>query len=189
MPTPFGMWVFGDWSYNILEFWFRSGSGTNIPIVADTLDWTGWKFVDVNLAFYADITKFHSIVITQNEEGADYGLLFFDAALTDVSTDTENLTSGIPNKLNLEQNYPNPFNPTTTIEYEISALLNNAQLNTVSIKVFDILGREVQTLVNKVQPAGNYKVSFDATQLTSGVYYYQMKYGDFIETKKMIILK
>ncbi len=189
MPTPFGMWVFGDWSFNILEFWFRNNSGTNIPIIADTLDWTGWKFVDVDLGAYSDIAKFHSIVITQNEDGADYGLLFFDAALTDVSTDTENLNASIPNKISLEQNYPNPFNPTTTIEYRISALQNNAQLQNVSIKIFDILGREVQTLVNKAQHAGNYKVSFDATKLTSGVYYYQMQYGDFIETKKMIILK
>ena len=190
-PTSasFGMWVFGDWSYNVLEFWFRNSGGTNIPIVADTLDWTGWRFIEIDLAVYTDITKFHSIVITQNEEGTEYGLLFFDAAITDVVTDAENLAANIPNEIRLEQNYPNPFNPSTIIEYSIPAKISSIELQNATLKIFDVLGREIQTLVNKIQPAGNYKVTFDAANLTSGVYYYQFKYGEFIETKKMIVVK
>ncbi|MBK8944156.1 MAG: lamin tail domain-containing protein [Ignavibacteriae bacterium] len=103
----------------------------------------------------------------------------------------------------LSQNYPNPFNPTTTIEYSIpqSVMLNSFQhLNNseipnqvrddnVKLIVYDILGREVATLVNQKQKPGNYKIDFDANQLSSGIYLYQLKSGTFIQTKKMIVLK
>jgi len=83
----------------------------------------------------------------------------------------------------LEQNYPNPFNPYTTIEYSISIE------GFVEIKVFDVLGREVKTLVNMHQSAGNYKVLFDAASLPSGVYFYQINVNDYQLTKKMILMK
>jgi len=83
----------------------------------------------------------------------------------------------------LSQNYPNPFNPTTVISYELPA---NAA---VRLRVYDILGREVETLVNKSQAAGGYSVTFDASKLPSGVYFYQMKAGSFISTAKMLVLK
>ena len=91
---------------------------------------------------------------------------------------------------NLSQNYPNPFNPATTITYVIP------QTGFVTIKVYDILGREVSTLVNEEKPAGSYEVQFFASGLTSGIYFYQLKVhpanggaGDYTETKKMILLK
>ena len=83
----------------------------------------------------------------------------------------------------LDQNYPNPFNPTTNISYSIK----NSDL--VTFKVFDVLGSEVATLVNEIQPAGKYTVSFDASELPSGVYIYKLQAGIFVETKKMILLK
>ena len=89
----------------------------------------------------------------------------------------------IPSKLTLEQNYPNPFNPSTTIKYSIPKQSN------VTLKVYDVLGREVTSLVNKEQPKGNYEVEFDGNDLTSGIYFYRLKAGDFVETKKMILLK
>ena len=95
----------------------------------------------------------------------------------------------------LEQNYPNPFNPTTIIGYTIPASVKSETLPTgrheanVKLVVYDLLGREVKTLVNKVQSPGNYEVNFDASDFTSGVYYYQIKAGDFIEAKKMSLLK
>lgn len=89
----------------------------------------------------------------------------------------------IPEKYSLEQNYPNPWNPTTTIRYQVT-------INTlVTIKLFDALGREVSTLVNETKSAGNYEVTLNGKNLRSGVYYYQMKSGNFIETKKLILLK
>ncbi len=86
-------------------------------------------------------------------------------------------------KFELEQNYPNPFNPSTSIQYAISSI------QFVSMKVYDLLGNEVANLVNEEKPAGNYKVDFDASNLSSGIYYYRLLTGSFIDTKKMILLK
>jgi len=83
----------------------------------------------------------------------------------------------------LEQNYPNPFNPTTNITYVIPKAEN------VSLKVYDVLGREVATLVNEVKPAGVYTVPFNASNLASGVYFYKLQAGSFVQTKKMLLVK
>ena len=83
----------------------------------------------------------------------------------------------------LSQNYPNPFNPSTTISYALAEDID------VSLKVFDILGNEVATLINENQPAGAYDVSFDAGNLSSGVYYYTLQAGEFTSTKKLMLMK
>lgn len=89
----------------------------------------------------------------------------------------------VPLSFNLSQNYPNPFNPTTTIEYTIP------QSRFVSLKVYDILGREVKTLVHQQELSGTYKVLFNGSELASGVYFYRIEAGEFISTKKLILLK
>lgn len=83
----------------------------------------------------------------------------------------------------LEQNFPNPFNPSTRISYSVL----NASF--ISLKVYDILGNEVATLVNEEKPAGDYQLNFDALTLTGGVYFYQLTSNSFVDTKKMILLK
>ena len=88
-----------------------------------------------------------------------------------------------PDESRLDQNFPNPFNPSTIIKYSVPGA------GFVSIAVYDILGREVTTLVNEYKPAGKFSVKFNATNLPSGVYVYQLKVGGFIETKKMVLLK
>jgi photosystem II stability/assembly factor-like uncharacterized protein len=95
-----------------------------------------------------------------------------------------------PEGFRLEQNYPNPFNPTTTIKYQIP------ELSFVTLKVFDVLGNEISTIVNEEKPAGEYEVEFNPNShsrgsgnLSSGVYFYQLKAGSFIETKKMLLIK
>jgi hypothetical protein len=103
-------------------------------------------------------------------------------------TDVVQTKPVLPNKFVLEQNYPNPFNPSTTIKYEIPDQVRNDNVN-VSIKVYDVLGREIATLVNKQQKPGNYEVEFDATELTSGIYFYRMRAGEFVQTKKMLLMK
>jgi hypothetical protein len=89
----------------------------------------------------------------------------------------------LPKQCVLEQNYPNPFNPSTGIRFEIS------ESRLVTLKVYDLLGRELATLVNERKPAGRYSVNWNATGLSSGVYFYRMRAGDFVETKKLLLLR
>lgn len=91
--------------------------------------------------------------------------------------------AALPENYNLYQNFPNPFNPTTTIKYDIK------ENSFVSLKVYDLLGREITSLVNEMKLAGRYEVEFIAANLSSGIYYYQLKASDYIQTKKMMILK
>lgn len=97
----------------------------------------------------------------------------------------------LPDKFELSQNYPNPFNPLTKIRLAIPNVLvsGTKQSTNVTLKVYDILGNEVATLVDEEKYAGVYEVSFDASQLSSGIYFYTLQAGSFIETKKMIVLK
>jgi len=88
-----------------------------------------------------------------------------------------------PNKFSLEQNYPNPFNPITTIKYQIP------ELSFVTLKVYDVLGNEIATLVNKEKNAGTYEIEFDPAGFQSGVYFYQLQVGSLVETKKMVLMK
>ncbi|MBL8008614.1 MAG: T9SS type A sorting domain-containing protein, partial [Ignavibacteria bacterium] len=83
----------------------------------------------------------------------------------------------------LNQNYPNPFNPVTNMEFGIS------KSGFVTLKVYDVLGKEVATLVNEMKQAGDYKVDFNAVNFTSGIYFYKFEYLNFVQTKRMILIK
>ena len=98
---------------------------------------------------------------------------------TGINTVSEN----VPVTTRLRQNYPNPFNPVTRISFDVSRAGN------VIIKVYDVTGREVQTLVNETLNPGTYAMTFDGTGLTSGVYYYKLISGQFTETKRMVLIK
>lgn len=106
------------------------------------------------------------------------GILYGDTTVVNVEDDYATVIH-----FELKQNYPNPFNPSTTIKYEIPERCS------VSIKVYDVLGNEVAMLVNEDKQAGAYEVEFDGSALTSGIYFYQLKAGEFVATKKMILLK
>jgi len=110
-------------------------------------------------------------------------ILSFDS--TSAVTSVENGKTTLPQGFLLEQNYPNPFNPSTRISYELS----NA--SRVCLKVYDLLGREITTLINEEKPAGKYNVSFDTHSygVSSGVYFYRMIAGNYSATKKMVVLK
>ena len=111
----------------------------------------------------------------------------------DILSDVERITSELPVGFQLYQNYPNPFNPTTTIKYSIatSSLLAKGRTEEgfVTLKIYDVLGREIATLVNEKQSTGSYKVTFDALGLPSGIYFYKLTAGNFSKVKKMILLK
>jgi len=100
-----------------------------------------------------------------------------------IVTEVQNRSYPLPTDFLLNQNYPNPFNPTTTIKYQIP------ELSFVRIKVFDVLGSEIVTLVNEEKPTGSYEVEFNATGLPSGIYFYRIQAGSFVKTKKMVFLK
>jgi len=110
---------------------------------------------------------------------------------TEISTSVENSSFvNIPEEFNLLQNYPNPFNPSTTIKYSIpNVTLSGVEGSRVQLKVYDIIGNEIATLVNEEKAPGVYSVTFDASKLSSGVYFYRLQAGSFIETKKMILLR
>ena len=92
-------------------------------------------------------------------------------------------SSSIPKQMELFQNYPNPFNPTTMIEFTIS------KLSTVDLRIFDLLGRKVVTLENEQRTPGNYSVKWDASDLPSGVYFYQLRAGPFVQTRMLVLVK
>jgi len=83
----------------------------------------------------------------------------------------------------LLQNYPNPFNPTTSRQYAIGSR------QFVTLKVYDLLGIEIATLVNEEKPAGEYEIKFNASGLPSGIYFYQLRSGNYTETKKMVLIR
>jgi hypothetical protein len=152
----------GDWE----EFSIGLGKG---KVINDALNYTTWVLHTA--------TENHSV--------------FF---LWLIINEAEDENNGLnPDQFGLSQNYPNPFNPITNFEYRIS----NSEF--VSLKVYDVLGNEIATLVNEEKPAGEYKVQFDISNLSggisakggyaSGVYFYQLKAGNYIETKKMVLLK
>jgi len=98
-------------------------------------------------------------------------------------SETEKTSNDLPDNFGLLQNYPNPFNPSTMIRYSIP------QWSNVTLKVYDILGKEITTLVNEEKSAGFYEINFNASQLASGIYYYQLKADNFIETRKLMLIK
>jgi len=89
----------------------------------------------------------------------------------------------LPTEFALYQNHPNPFNPATKIKYSVPQSTN------IIIKVYDILGNKIETLVNEEKAAGSYEVTFDGSELTSGIYFYKLQAGSFVETKKMVLLR
>ena len=107
----------------------------------------------------------------------------------------QNTSQTLPSKFLLYQNYPNPFNPVTKIKFAIPSDVKSRLVGTgsktsdVKLIIYDITGREIQTLVNEKLNPGTYEVTFDGSNLSSGIYFYQMRSGEFIETKKLVLLK
>ncbi len=176
-PNNFGEFLVSDGSGNVRvelqdgnHFYHNAFDGfNNIPGAVEIEDsatinkLTGYLYF--SFSFYKLVPRYNSD---------------FEGYQGPLSVKTE---PGIPVEYNLSQNYPNPFNPSTTILYSIPRSGN------VIMKIYNVLGQEVQTLVDQFQPAGNYKVSFDAGSLTSGIYFYSIRYDNFVQVKKMILVK
>ncbi|MBT8378955.1 MAG: T9SS type A sorting domain-containing protein [Ignavibacteria bacterium] len=122
-----------------------------------------------------------TILVDVGNNGTIDDTLHIENQITDIEDDHSLML--IPDEYRLDQNYPNPFNNSTVIKYAIP------QEGLVTLKIYNAIGEEVATLLNETKQAGNYTATFDATNLTSGIYLYRLQSGEFIETKKMILLK
>jgi hypothetical protein len=141
--------------------------------------------VDIIVAYVIGRGFDHLNSITRARQNAAYAKDYYNTNFTylpPVGVD-ENETANNVDDFVLYQNYPNPFNPVTTIKYYLP------EQSKVSLKIFDILGREIKTLINSEQNTGSYEIKFDASALSSGIYLYELRTVSFIQTKKMILLK
>jgi len=118
-----------------------------------------------------------------NQGSYSYRLKQYDFDGSFQFSDVVDVDFNIPVKFALEQNFPNPFNPTTIIKWQ------SPESGVQTLKIYDVLGNEVKTLIDEYRPAGVYEINFDASNLASGVYYYRIESGSFTSTKKMILLR
>jgi len=176
---------------NTVVCW-RGGSST-LNIYAQKFDASGnrlWETEGMDVCIASGNQDRQKIIITSNE---DFIVSWDDERNTDwdiyaqsidaLVTAVNNSTSDFPKNITLKQNYPNPFNPSTKISWQVP--VGSWQ----TLKVYAVLGNEVATLVDEYKPAGNYEVDWNASGLPSGVYFYQLKAGEFISTNKMILIK
>ena len=151
---------------------FNGGNEILVSGIVDT-------FVLVNLS---PQSKYYWRVLSENAAGTSaWSTTWNFTTGTYTGTDDEIVT--LPKEYTLRQNYPNPFNPMTTIKYAVP------KTSLVSIKVYDLTGQEVASLINEIKEVGTYEVKFDARNLASGIYLYRMFAGDFTAVKKLNVLK
>ena len=162
----------------------NAGAGS-LSSVTDLGDGTYQATITAPIAIGADTIS--AVVIS----GTDTVSIFWDGVVTYVNLTSVNENPISPDEFFLYQNSPNPFNPSTIIKYTIPSVLASGtkQSQFVSLKVYDVLGNEVATLVNENKAAGTYEVEFDASALTSGIYFYKLNVGEFSNTKKMMLLR
>jgi len=158
---------------NSQEGW-AVGTASILHTTNGGIEWT----VEAEGLTYNSLAGVHFTSPTNGYVGGQHKTLLKYGEITSVENDEELLT-----EFSLSQNYPNPFNPSTKIKFTIT------ELRFTILKVYDVLGNEVATLVNEYKSAGEYKVEFSGSELTSGIYFYQLKAGSFIETKKMQLIK
>ena len=184
-----------SWDYDTLSF---RGISFRLDFRTYNEGWSasGYKFLlttDRGNTWNEAATPDSSIVYDLQFMDARHGyavgengvILKLDPSLVDVEYETTKPTEFI-----LSQNYPNPFNPTTRIQYAISNLPDGkASRQFVTLKVYDVLGNDIATLVNEEKPPGEYEIIFNATGLPSGIYFYKIQAGSFTEIRKMILMK
>jgi hypothetical protein len=130
----------------------------------------------------------YRVWMVYNKDSANQSSLYARGKLVSM-TDVKRISNEVPEKFSLLQNYPNPFNPATIIKFFIPDCHSSERWNPVEISVFDITGREVQTLVNEQLQPGTYEVNFDGSTLNSGIYFYRLTTDDFSDTKRMVLIK
>ncbi|MHC1738386.1 MAG: M28 family peptidase [Ignavibacteriaceae bacterium] len=153
-----------------------------ILLIENAPPWNSNSFYTANPFYHTSSDSFHTLNMTLVQKVTQWSLgsiSAFASPLTDA--DDEELIRA--NSYALSQNFPNPFNPTTLISYQLPAI------NNVSLKIYDVLGKEVASLINEEQGPGSYTVEFNASGLASGAYYFRLKAGEYNSVKKMILMK
>jgi uncharacterized lipoprotein YddW (UPF0748 family) len=208
--------VYFDTGYVVQSFVYGDGSNTRFRFCIDeytgsawgdhevskwvTIDWHGWKLIEWKLndpnsvgiwigdgILNGQYFRIDSYQLTKTSESSMTGVIYFDdlraVKKVEGATEIKDEYHNIPGQYMLSQNYPNPFNPGTVIGFNIPVA------SYVSLKVYDILGREVAELIDEYKPAGIYKVDFHGANLPSGVYLYLIKSGEYVQSKKMLLIK
>jgi hypothetical protein len=168
-------------SKNIFVGCSTDGWGGGGGIYLSTNNGSSWIFDTTDLSGQAVNT--FAVSDTNLFAGLHYGGVWRRPLSEMIPTSVKQSSFQLPERFSLSQNYPNPFNPSTTIEYNIP------QQSQVTVKIFDLLGREVASLVNEKKDAGRYSVQWNAKDVSSGIYFYKLTSGNFIETKKMLVVK
>src|SRR5574338_66290 len=197
-------YVYGDGSNTRFRFCIKeyTGSAWGDHEVSKwiTVNWHGWKLVEWKLNdpnsigiwigdgfLTGQYFRIDSYQLTKTSESAISGVIYFDdlRAVKKINgpTDIDDNYFTIPEQYYLFQNYPNPFNPETIIKYQIPSAGHT------TIKIFDVLGNEVVTLLDEFKTAGRYEIKFNGSSISSGIYFYRLQSDSFVETKKMLLLK
>lgn len=164
------IWNEGNWEYSVRRFY--SYIDLNYIESAYCELWNGNNWVSGD-----------DVILLEYPNGYRVGFITNTLSIYYKTTGVKKHIISYPNNFTLEQNYPNPFNPSTTIKYKIP------QLSLVTLKIYDVLGNAVATLINKELPAGSYEVDFDGSNLSSGIFFYRLQAGSIIQTKKMVLMK
>ena len=178
-------------SYLHVDYWTEDATALQVFLISVgsgekaydfTITTDKWNSVDIPLNIFIDqglsLNDIHQFKFVGN------GTVYLDNYyFTKTITSVEEVIGAVPNEYELDQNYPNPFNPTTKISFSL------IRSQSVSLKVYDMLGQEVTTLLNGFMNAGKYELTFDAQDLPAGTYVYKIKAGNFNSAKKMMLIK
>jgi hypothetical protein len=181
--TPDSIDSVNDWNNWFAKFWVFHGNHVEIK----GFNYTNQDWENTGYPGWGDARIQNSPYITSwyRQEMHNPKYIHLHSSITSVSS----ALPSTPDQFVLHQNFPNPFNPTTTIAFTLSSQERDAVRSHVSLKVFDLLGREVATLLTEVKQPGIFTVQFDAGDLVSGVYLYRLQAGGFTATKKLVLLK
>ena len=200
-PEKLSIQVYGDGKKHWLRGEFKDNDNEvfliNFTSGDPGIDWVNmWKYIEVDLSdavpswinpnasLTFPIKWTRTYLVETDDTKKDNGAINLDDFRAHfISTGVEEDDNEIPTEFSLSQNYPNPFNSSSIIKYSIP------KSSQVTIKIFNTLGEEIETLVNTEKPAGTYEVNWNAVNLPSGVYFYRLQAGDFVQTRKMIYLK
>lgn len=180
--NPFNNIAFTATHYEIWRG--QSPDGSNTPLsysLLATVNVSTHSYLDNQLTIGSSSKYFYKVRAKNSTQYSLFGNKVATKAMVSEKLVVSNIIKA--HNFSLSQNHPNPFNPGTVISYQLSAYSN------VVLKVYDVLGNEVATLVDEYRSAGVYEVRFNASLLSSGLYFYQLRTGDYIQTRKMLLMK